>query len=63
MRMLQAPPRDPVRASDVVMRLVVVLTVTSAITFAATALFGLDAEWMVVSVGEALLALTLLSQT
>jgi hypothetical protein len=41
MRMLQAPPRDPVRASDVVMRLVVVLTVTSAITFAATALFGL----------------------
>jgi hypothetical protein len=63
MRMLQAPPRDPVRASDVVMRLVVVLTVTSAITFAATALFGLGAEWMVVSVGEALLALTLLSQT
>jgi hypothetical protein len=63
MRMLQAPPRDPVRASEVVMRLVVVLTVTSAITFAATALFGLDSEWMVVSVGEALLALTLLSQT
>ena len=62
MRMLQAPPRDPVRASEVVMRLVVVLTVTSAITFAATALFGLDGEWMVVSVGEALLALTLLSR-
>ena len=62
MRMLHAPPRDPVRAPEVVMRLVVFLTVTSAITFAAMALFGLDGEWMVVSIGEALLALTLLSR-
>jgi hypothetical protein len=62
MRMPSAPPRDPVRASVLVIRLAVVLTVASAITLAATAILGLDGEWMVVSVGAALLALTLLSQ-
>jgi hypothetical protein len=39
-----------------------VLAVASAMTFAATAILGLDSAWMVVALGESLLALTLLTQ-
>jgi hypothetical protein len=65
MRLPSAPPdheRHPVRPSDLVTRLAVVLAVASAMTFAATAILGLDSEWMVVALGESLLALTLLTQ-
>jgi hypothetical protein len=65
MRMPWAPPgpdRNPVRASDLVLRLAVVLGITSAITFGAIAVAGVDSSWALVAIGEALLSLTLLSR-
>jgi hypothetical protein len=65
MPMFSARPnrrRDPARASELVMRVAVVLCVASAITFAAVALAGLNGSWTLVALGEALLSLTLLSQ-
>jgi hypothetical protein len=61
-----APPRRgriPLGASELVIRLAVVLGVASVITFAAMALVDFDSGWMLVPLGEALLSLALLSQT
>jgi hypothetical protein len=61
-----APPRReriPFGASELVIRLAVVLGVASVITFAAMAVIDLDSGWMLVPLGEALLSLALLSQT
>ena len=60
-----APPkrqRTPLGASELVVRLAVVLGVASMITFAAMALVDLDSGWMLVPLGEAVLSLALLSQ-
>jgi hypothetical protein len=54
--------RDPVRASELVMRLAVILGVASAVTFAAIVLTGIDSRWALVALGEAVLSLTLLTQ-
>jgi hypothetical protein len=61
-----APPRReriPFGASELVIRLAVVLGVASVITFAAMAVIDLDSGWMLVPLGEALLSLALLIQT
>jgi hypothetical protein len=57
-----ARERTPVRASDLVMRLAVVLGIASGLTIAAVAVIGLGSGWALVALGEAFLSLALLSQ-
>jgi hypothetical protein len=54
--------RSRLRALDLVMRTAVVLALASGATFMAVAIFGVDSNWTLVALGEAFLALALLSQ-
>jgi hypothetical protein len=66
MNVTSAPPereQSSRRVAELVARVAIVLAIASAVTLAAMVLLGFDSGWALVAVGEAAMALVLLSQT
>lgn len=54
------PKRRPLRTSDILNWIAVILAVTSVLTFALVIGAGIDIAWLAIALGEALVALALL---